>query len=304
MCGPSGQTVGQPDPKRIRRFRLLTVGVVVLGAVALVALAETAAWMLTSSNDSKWNVRLGANRRFDPLTQFRNTADYVLPDGTVTNEQGFLAPRNLTLEKPPGVLRLIYLGDSVTFLPAAGNYPAQVEALLEARGVRVQTVNTAVPGFASHNARALFESEVSQYEADALVVYLGWNDLGQYGPEGLPYKRLEKGYELSPLQQLIARTYSLRLLYQLQRMRRHAEPAGNDELSPTEQQLYAGYSPDHYRDNLRAIVRLGKSRYPHVYLATLATITSDDPTPEELARAHFPVGMSKNMRKLDRLVAA
>jgi hypothetical protein len=36
---------------------------------------------------------------------------------------------------------------------------------------------------------------------------------------------------------------------------------------------------------------------------SLASLTSPDPTPDELRRAHFPRGMGKNMRKLDLLVA-
>jgi lysophospholipase L1-like esterase len=276
--------------------------ILVLVAGGLLAAAETAARLLTDY-DSKWNIRLGGHRQFDEIAQFRTKPNYRFPDGAVTNESGFLAPRDLTHAKPAGRLRLIYLGDSVSFHPTSANYPAQVERILEREtGLEVETVNTAVPGYASHNARALLESDVSRYGADALIVYLGWNDLGQYGPEGLPYKRLAKGYRVGPVERILATSYSWRLVYQLQRMWSRSRPTVNDPLTAEEQRLYESYYPQHFEENLRAILRLATSRYPRVYVLTLATITSDDPAPEELARAHFPVGMTKNMRKLHRLV--
>ncbi len=275
-----------------------------LGALLLFGLVELAARLL-SDLDSKWNVRLGAHRRYDPVTQFRNKSDYRLPGGVTTNEHGFLAPRGLGLAKPERGLRILYLGDSVTFHPPAENYPSQVERILEQRlDLDVETLNTAVPGFASHNALNLFETEVSRYDADYLVVYLGWNDLGQYGPDGLPYKRIDQGYEVSPLQRLASRLYSIRLLYQLRRMARQRRPAVDEALDADELARYGGYDPHHFRDNLRRIVRLGGQRYDHVIVMTLATLTSDEPAPDELQRLHFPVGMEKNARKLHLLVQA
>ena len=175
-----------------------------------------------------------------------------------------------TAPKPTDRLRLIYLGDSVTFWPVDANYPQQVEHLLEQR-----------TGC-----------------ADVLFVHLGWNDFGQYGPEGLPYKRREKGDALSVPERIVSRSYAIRLVYQLQRMWRRTKPTVNEPLSARELALYKSYTSQHFYQNLRRIVRLGKARYPNVYLVTRASITSDDPTPDELVRSHFPAGMNKNLRQL------
>lgn len=274
---------------------------VLLGG-ALFAASEVGLRLLTD-RDSMWNVRLGAHKQFDPVTFFRNKPNYDFGNGVVTNEYGYQAPRDLARANPPDALRLIYLGDSNTVTPLKENYPYQVERILEpALGVDVQTLNTAVPGFASENAWKLFRHEVSEFRGDYLFVYLGWNDLGQFGPEGLPYKLHRTGYELSPLQRALTRVYTLRFLYAFQRVWRRGQPAVAEPMGPEDRALYERYRPDHFYDNLRSILRLGQQVYPHVYVMTLATITNEDPTPSELARAHFPTGMDKNMRKLHHLV--
>jgi lysophospholipase L1-like esterase len=273
----------------------------VLALVLVFAAVELGLRVLTDQ-DSRWNIRLGAGKQFDPVTQFRNKPGIDFGKGATTNEHGYLAPRNLRFETPQDELRLLYLGDSATFSPVYFNYPRQVEWILEAEGVPVQTINVAVPGFASWNARALFENEVSRYDADFCFVYLGWNDLGQHGPEGLPYKLREAGYEISAAQRFLSSFYFPRLVYAVVRHLRRYQTTVNTPLSEQDRALYEGYYPGHFEDNLRAILSLAKTRYPRVYVMTLATITNDDPTEWELRTVHFPTGMDKNMRKLDMLV--
>ena len=257
---------------------------------------------LLTDRDSAWNIRLGTALRFDPVTYFRWKPNHRIADGVVTNEHGLLAPPGMPHEKQSDALRIVYLGDSVTVLPAPGFYPAQVESLLAERGIRVESLNAAVPGYSSESARALFESEVSEYEGDYFFVYLGWNDLGKYGPEGLPYKRRAMGYQLNAAQSLLTHVYTLRLLYAAQDFWRHSRPSVDTPLSAADERLYADYYPQHYEDNLRSILALARSRYPNVFVMNLATITNAKPTESELHRAHYPTGMDKNMRKLDRLV--
>jgi lysophospholipase L1-like esterase len=172
-------------------------------------------------------------------------------------------------------------------------------------GLRVETVNAAVPGYTSEHARLMLETELSRFDGDYLFVYLGWNDLFHHGPEALPLARMARaGYELNPLQRALTHVYTVRLLYAAQVLRSKYEPTVDEPLDEREDALYGGYEPRHFYDHVRAILRLAKERYPHVYLMTMATVTNDAPTAAELRKAHFPRGMDKNMRKLDVLVAA
>jgi lysophospholipase L1-like esterase len=279
-----------------RRTRTL-VALVLGGLLTL----EVGLRIFTSRN-SQWNARLGANKQFDPLTHFRLKPHYDFGSGVVTNEYGYLAPTNLSFARPAGALRLLYVGDSATHLPVYTNYPRQVEEILEREGVGVETINAAVPGFASENALALFESELSRFDADFCFVYLGWNDLGQYGPEGLSYKKHEAGYAISPVQRALSSFYTPRLVFAFALFLRRFTPTTNDPLTAEESALYEGYTPRHYDENLRRLLGLARPRYPHIFVLNLATLTNEDPTADELRRAHFPTGMNKNMRKLHRLV--
>ena len=65
---------------------------------------------------------------------------------------------------------------------------------------------------------------------------------------------------------------------------------------------YEAYEPRHFDENMGAILSLALRRYPHVYVARMATITNDHPEEHELATAHYPTGMEKNMKKFHLLV--
>lgn len=272
-------------------------------AILGVFLAVEVALRVLTGYSTNWDVRLGADKQFDPVTQFRNKPLRDFGDGVVTNELGYRAPANLQRALPADELRILYLGDSNSVIPRHRYYPRQVEQILEAElGIPVQTVNAAVPGFSSENARLLFEHELSSFEGDYLFVNLGWNDLGQYGPEGLPFKRAEAGYAVSPLQRLFSHVYTGRLLFAALRVHERRQPAFHRPLDAAELRLYDSYEPTHFVENMTAILRRARERYPAVYVMNLATLTSDDPTESELRTAHFPVGMGKNMAKLHHLV--
>ena len=275
----------------------------VLIAVVLTFAVSEIGIRVFAERDSQWSIRLGAIKRFDPITKFRLKSNCKIAEGVVTNENGYLAPAGISSEKPSGEKRIIYLGDSVSVLPAPGMYPSSVEEIVERAGIPVQTLNAAVPGYSTRNARALFESDLSRYDGDYFFVNLGWNDLGQYGPEGLPYKRDEAGYALNPIQRVLTQIYTLRLLYAAEQMWRHTTTSVDEPMSPADAQLYATYYPTHFEENLRAILTLAKRRYPNVAIMRLATITNDHPTEAELRLAHYPTGMDKNMRKLHALVS-
>lgn len=292
---PRGSSARLHSATRVRWLLLIAISLVLL-------LGAELALRIFVNYDSKWNLRIGAGKQFDPVTQFRNRPDYRFRSGATTNERGYFAPPNLSRANPTDRLRLIFMGDSVSFLPTTDNHPTQLERLLRERGFAVEKLNAAVPGFASHNVRALFENEISEYEADLFLLNVGWNDLGQFGPEGLPYKRHTVGYEVSALERLFANVYLVRVPYALARFMGRFEPAFDAPLREEDAQLYDDYDPQHYYENLSAILTLATERYPRVFVMNLATLTSEDPSRHQLETAHFPVGMDKNMRKLHRLV--
>lgn len=252
-----------------------------------------------ASPQSPLNQRLGRAKQIDPVTKFRTRPNYDLGNGIRTDRHGWLAPADLSPRIPEGRMRILYIGDSATVSPLPHNYPFQVESILAARGETVETVNTAVPGFAAENALAMYESEIAQYDADFVFIYLGWNNLGQYGPEGLPYKRAQAGLEISPLQTFLAHFYTPRIWYEAERyvlirfVRTVDEP-----LTDSERAMYEDFHPAYFDKSFRRLLRLTRERYPHVWVLNLTGLPNEHPTDAELHRLYFPVGMGKNARKL------
>lgn len=132
----------------------------------------------------------------DPLTfwRLRPGLDDVVWDFTLvsTNAQGLRHPRPLE-PKPGGGIRIVALGDSVTFgyrVPVAfgGNprtadrsqrpYPRLVEEALRAAnpGRWIEVVPLAVPGHTSHQGRLWLEREIGRLEPSLVTACFGWND--------------------------------------------------------------------------------------------------------------------------------
>jgi len=133
----------------------------------------------------------------DPLVfwRVRPNLDRVVWDFTVvsTNEQG-LRHAGPIGPKREGSLRIIALGDSVTFgyrIPvvfpdkpddydhSALPYPLAMERDLRAANPHrdIEVVDLAVPGYTSHQGLAWLRAEIDQLKPDLVIACFGWNDI-------------------------------------------------------------------------------------------------------------------------------
>jgi lysophospholipase L1-like esterase len=133
----------------------------------------------------------------DPLLLWRlkPNLNQVVWDYTVlsTNEQGFRADYPIQT-KQPGTLRIVCLGDSVTFgyrVPVVWpNKPTEYDhewlpypMLLEKQlreaniGRQIEVITMAVPGYTSHQGLAWLRRDIDHLEPDLVVVRFGWNDV-------------------------------------------------------------------------------------------------------------------------------
>lgn len=99
-----------------------------------------------------------------------------------TNAEGF-RDRDYDAEKPPGVARIVGLGDSVMFGWGVGDgedYLAVLEAKLEAEslGARFEVLNTAVPGYNGVMELATLKEKGLRYRPDLVIVGFCGNDMG------------------------------------------------------------------------------------------------------------------------------
>jgi lysophospholipase L1-like esterase len=133
----------------------------------------------------------------DPLRfwRIRPNLDQVIWDYTLvsTNEQG-LRRADPIEAKRDGALRIVTLGDSVTFgyrIPVvfpkrpdhydrdALPYPLLMERDLRSANPEreIEVINLAVPGYTSHQGLAWLRSDIGELEPDLVIACFGWNDI-------------------------------------------------------------------------------------------------------------------------------
>ena len=132
----------------------------------------------------------------DPLLLWRlkPNLDHAVWDFTVlsTNAQHLRSDGPLQAKRP-GTLRIVCLGDSVTFgyrvptvWPDRPNdydrqalpYPMLLEKELRAANPtrQIEVITMAVPGYTSHQGLAWLRRDIDQLEPDLLTISFGWND--------------------------------------------------------------------------------------------------------------------------------
>jgi hypothetical protein len=101
-----------------------------------------------------------------------------------TNAAGF-RDREFTLERSPGALRLVMLGDSFGFgegVREEDTVASLLEAHLgEAYGCPVEVYNLSVIGYTTEQEAALLEARALRYQPDAILVWYFLNDVGTVG---------------------------------------------------------------------------------------------------------------------------
>lgn len=119
---------------------------------------------------------------------------YVLKPGFdqgshFTNAQGFAQRDTIPIERRPGVLRLVAMGESTTHGHGVdtGNYPAHLRRLLKGRveeAAGVEVINAGVSGWISDQVALRAEHQLAAYRPDVVLLYVGWNDFQSYDPLG------------------------------------------------------------------------------------------------------------------------
>jgi lysophospholipase L1-like esterase len=291
---PATNDTGAAPPPRRRKWRRY----VVIGGVLLCILGETSLRVL-AGRDSRMNIRMGADKEWDPYRGTKLKAN--LHSGDLhTNSRGTVGPE-FDVKKRPGSYRIVCLGDSASVIPPRYTYPTALQDALREKFPNRDTevINVSCPGYDSNQSRIWYEREANDYDHDMLVIYLGWNDMGQYNPDGLAYKMQDSGYLKEPnfFQKLIIHCYLLRSIYVV---RDHWQSRGDIYLGPLadeDAKRYNEFYPAHFEKNLLAVIALARSRGRTVYMCNYAGLVNENPTSDERDRLHFPRGMGRQLQK-------
>jgi len=97
------------------------------------------------------------------------------------NSHGFRGP-GFPGPKPAGEVRVVTVGDSITFgwelSEEESTYPGKLQALLDRLGSgRIRVVNAGIPRYTSEQALRLLQHRVLDLQPDLVVLCVGWNDL-------------------------------------------------------------------------------------------------------------------------------
>jgi hypothetical protein len=162
-------------PSWLARALLALAGVAIaLGAgelaVRLLSLEPPPMWRFDDAVG--WTYRLGL-RTWYTSPEFRSWVEI--------NSRG-LHDREHPFEKPPGVYRVVTLGDSYTAaleVPLDESWPRRLERLLQARipGATVEVVNLGVGGYATANELLLFRRLGARYRPDLVLLALEDSDI-------------------------------------------------------------------------------------------------------------------------------
>jgi lysophospholipase L1-like esterase len=197
------------QPSRIRRllflsipylvFVLVLVGVEVSTRFWLPHVSTLEAWVQSPEQSSTFSDRKQV-RIFegDPVLFWRlkPNLDHVIWDFTMvsTNAQG-LRHEGPTGRKAAGAIRILCLGDSITFgyrVPVVwperpkeyGHdwlpYPMLLERRLRAAnpGRQIEVIALAVPGYTSYQGLAWLRRDIEELKPDVVTACFGWNDVG------------------------------------------------------------------------------------------------------------------------------
>ncbi|MBU1905630.1 MAG: SGNH/GDSL hydrolase family protein, partial [Candidatus Omnitrophica bacterium] len=102
------------------------------------------------------------------------------------NSLGFRS-REISLNKPKDIFRIICIGESTTFgLGASSNvhtYPALLEGKLNSRinnpKLKIEVINAGIPSYDSSQCYILLGLEMMALDPDLIVIYTGWNEMGR-----------------------------------------------------------------------------------------------------------------------------
>ena len=274
------------------KFKTLFINFLVF--FLIISFSEIALRLITNSN-TILNINIGGFKEFHPNRGVKLKPNYT-GNGISTNSFSMLGPE-FNIKANNNDIRILAIGNSVTFSPPKRNYPLVLEEKLKTKFdySNIQVVCGAVPGYDSYDALDWYDEFLYKLKPNISIIYLGWNDLGQYHPFGLKYKTEKLSYSNKTfLGFLMEKFYIFRVPYFFIGRSERAKAVDNSQLTESEKDILANYFPDHYMNNLNELISKLKKNGSSVYVISLAgMMTHENITEAEKQIMRFPNGMGR-----------
>ena len=216
------------------------------------------------------------------------------------NSKGFRGAE-FNIEKDPKKIRVIMMGDSVTFgiTPENCPYPTQLQELFNQKySNKVEVINAGVEGYSSEYVLKRLKYDILQYKPDIITVYVGWNDLYAVNPLS-PWSSkkltglanfLNKFY----LYKAFRRVIFLSIKPKLDHLITLSNAINADAA------IYDKFEPENYKNNLKEIIKVCRENNIKVILINLTSILSDNMSQEDIKKVHYPY-FTSDIEKLKTL---
>lgn len=138
------------------------------------------------------------------------------PEHSEISSQG-LRDDEVVIPKPPGIFRILVLGDSVAYgssLPAAETFPNRLEKMLREQFGPVEVLNAAVAGYTAYNELHYYLEDGRKFGADLVIVAFCMNDVANprlhwgdahgvtFPPEAIPNHDYDRDHILPRVRKL------------------------------------------------------------------------------------------------------
>jgi lysophospholipase L1-like esterase len=257
----------------------------------------------------------------DPLLLWRlkPNLDHAVWDYTVlsTNSDHLRSEqsRGSLQAKQPGAIRIVCLGDSVTFgfrVPVVWPdkpteydpewlpYPMLLEKQLRAAnpGRNIEVITMAVPGYTSHQGLAWLQRDLNSLNPDLLTVSFGWNDASL---SDVPDREaIRTNWSAVGVRWLIANSQAFAHATRWLRAREAAKAKVQTETQtqpPKGVRPVARVSQQEYLDNMLAIEHLARERGTPVIVIAAPYRDHSPEAPEADLMLQYRVALGSTMRQ-------
>jgi len=245
--------------------------------------------------DSHFGWRLKANYqnvRFSPDTKTEETL--------IINSKGFRG-KEFNKEKTMDVIRIIAMGDSVTFgiTPETCPYSVQLQELFDKEYPhQVEVINAGVEGYSSEYVLKRLKYDILQYKPDIVTVYVGWNDLYAVNPQSpLNSKKMAKLAEFLNKFYIYKAGRKVIFLWIKPKLDHLITPSNAINADAA---IYDKFEPENYKNNLKEIIKVCRENNIKVILINLTSILSDKMSQEDIKKVHYPY-FTSDIEKLKKL---